>query len=375
MTPSVHPFRDRRAGSAIVTVLVCVALVAAAVAVYIAASSSSNSLGNQTQREQRLLGLNTGLTNQLDARYADADGDLIADPPETTRDPETLKLSYLSEAADIEPAALLSLGAAVSEATGREVEVVSFADESSALLALSKGQVDIAGFNTGNVPRAVNVAGFVPVAAPSTAGQPAQYRMVITVPAGSAIQTLADLEGRTIAFTRPGSNSGYKAPLVLLREQAGLTPPTNYRWTFSFGHAASITGLSSGQYEAIATASDLLDAAVEAGDIETGAFRIVYESEAFPVAAIGHAHDLDPALAEKITQALVAFTPTGATSEALVGADAMSAVNFKDDFALIRRIDDAAGFAHTLPGASEAEPQDAAEDQAPVAEPTEATAS
>ncbi|MEM9751805.1 MAG: phosphate/phosphite/phosphonate ABC transporter substrate-binding protein [Planctomycetota bacterium] len=362
-----RPASSRRVGSAAITVLVCVALIAAAVAVYFAAASSNNSLGVQTERELRLLGLDTGLTNQLDARFTDADGDLIADAPEAARDPETLKLSYLSEAAGIDPAALVALAAEVAEATGREVEVVSFPDENAALVALSEGGVDIAGFNTGNVPRAVNAAGFVPVAAPSAAGEPAQYRMLIAVSADSMIQSLDDLAGKTLAFTRPGSNSGYKAPLVLLREQAGLTPPTDYRWTFSSGHAASIAGLGSGQYEAIATASDLLDAAIEAGDIETAKYRVVYESEAFPVAALGYAHDLDPALGEKISGALLAFAPTGATAEAMVGADAMSAVNFKDDFALIRRIDDAAGFAHSLP-AADTEPDETLEAETPAVE-------
>lgn len=349
------PPRSRHTGSAVITVLVCVALIAAAVAVYVAASSSSNSLGNQTQREQRLLGLDTGLTNQLDARFTDADGDLIADPPEATLDPDKLVFTYLSANADITANQLAAMSVALAKATGKTVSTKIYPNGDAALAALASGELHVAGFNTGNVPRAVNVAGFVPVAAPSTGGQPAEYRMIIAVPADSDIQTLTDLRGKAIAFTRPGSNSGYKAPLVLLREQAGLTPPTDYRWTFSFGHAASIAGLAAGQYEAIATASDLLQAAVDAGDLETGDFRVVYESEAFPVAALGYAHGLDPALADKVAAALLAYTPTGPSTEAFVGADAMTAVNFKDDFALIRRIDDAAGFAHTLPGAASGE--------------------
>ncbi|MEM8781472.1 MAG: phosphate/phosphite/phosphonate ABC transporter substrate-binding protein [Planctomycetota bacterium] len=351
--PSSHPTRS--AGSAVVTVLVCVALIVAAVAVYLAASGGNNTLGVQAEREQLLLGLGAGVSNQLDARFDDADGDLVADPPETTRNPDKLTLSYLSSAANVSLKHLATLAADLSETTGKTVTARMYPDADAALAALASGELHVTGFNTGNVPRAVNVAGFVPVAAPSHAEQPAEYRMVIAVAADSPIQSLEDLAGHTVAFTRPGSNSGYKAPLILLRDQAGLVPPTDYRWTFTYGHARSIAGLAGGTYDVIATASDLLQAAVDAGEIESSAFRVVYESEAFPAAAIGHAHDLDPALAEKIAAALLAFEPTQNAAEAFVNADAMSPVNFKDDFALIRRIDDDAGFAHTLPS-RDAEP-------------------
>lgn len=354
--------RARQLGSATTTVVICFLLIAAAVAVYYAATTRGNGvMGPQTQREQEMLGLNSGVANRLADRFADADGDLIADPPHAVRTPDTLRVTYLSEAEGVAPEQITTLAEALASATGVPAEPVAFSDSDEALLALSAGELDVVGFNTGNVPRAVNAAGFVPVAAPASQGQPAEYRMVVAVPAASDIQTLADLAGRTVAFTRPGSNSGYKAPLVLLIEQAGLTPPLDYRWTFSLSHQASIAGLAKGTYDVIATASDLLDAAVEEGTIAADAFRVIYESEAFPVAAIGYAHDLDPALAEPIAEALLAFEPTGPAADAFVGADGMQPVDFKDDFALIRKIDDDAGFEHTLPPAAEPEAEQPAE--------------
>jgi phosphonate transport system substrate-binding protein len=347
--PGHFPGHFRGRGAAAAVALVVLALIVAAGLMIYAFNRFNPELERGNQRERQMLGLHEPVNNRLTAPYSDADGDLIADAPkEGLRDPQTLRLSFMSAAAGIKAEQLEPMRSALEAKLGRQVQTVIFDDDKAALLALAHGQVEITAFNTGVVPRAVNVAGFVPVAAPARQGESARYRMVIITPAQSNIRKLANLQGKTIAFTSPGSNSGFKAPLVLLREQ-GLVPPQDYSYVFTYRHAASIEGIAAGKFDAAATASDLLEAAVERGQIKADAYRVIYESEAFPVSAFGYAHDLTPALAQAIRDALLSYAPTGATADLLSGADAMTGVNFKDDYAIARRIDDASGYRHERP--------------------------
>ncbi len=368
--PTLSPPRRRvrPTGSATSTVFIVLVLVGVAVAAYLAAGKASDVQGVTQNRALKSLGLGNPVTNKLDPAFADADGDLVADTPEQTRTPETLKFCYLSEAAGVTGEQLETLRQHLADAVGVPVEYVALPDTKAQLRALGAGELDITGFNTGTVPLAVNAVGFVPVAAPSTQGQAAVYRMVFIAPAGSALEKPEDLAGGTITLTHWGSNSGFKAPLVLLKEQFGMLPERDYTWSFSMSHAKSIAGVADGSVAVAATASDLLQTAVDNEEIATSDYKVIYESEAFPVAALGVAHDLDPALAEKIKAALLSYDPSGAAASAtaLAGADAMTAVNFKDDFSLVRRIDDAAGFKHKLP----TDETDAPSEEGEAAQPT-----
>jgi phosphonate transport system substrate-binding protein len=298
------------------------------------------------------LGLGSPVTNQLAATYTDADQDLIADAPSDAaawRDPETLRFCFLNEqAGGIDPDAWRPLLDALSEQTGRPVEYVRFPTVNQQLAALRDGGLDLTAFNTGNVPRAVNAAGFVPVAAPADRDGPAQYRMLLLATADSGIEKVEDLRGRVLALTRYGSNSGYKAPLVLLRE-FGLAPERDYDWAFSGSHDQSIAGLKDGTFVAAAVASDLYAAAVDAGQIDPAAVTVVYESEPFPRAAFGVAHDLHPDLRAGLTQALLGFDPTDTPLQLeLPDTTGFAPLDYQDRFALIRRIDNAVGFKHEI---------------------------
>src|SRR5262249_22634414 len=150
------------------------------------------------------------------------------------------------------------------------------------------------------VPSAVNSGGLVPLCTIGRDdGNIASNYCQIIVPAASPIQSLGDLKGHMLTFTSLGSNSGYKAALVLLRDR-GLLPQRDYSVRFSSSHDASIQGISKGEYEAAAVASELLQRAVASGSADKAKIRIIETSKPFPPATIGCAHDLAPELVEKI---------------------------------------------------------------------------
>src|SRR5262249_3137991 len=159
------------------------------------------------------------------------------------------------------------------KATGKKVTYRADLETLEAqLAALRDGTLHITAFSTGEVPLAVNTAGFVPLASPANAEGKCSYEMEILVPAASSIRSPADLKSKTIAFTAMSSNSGAKAPLMILKDQFRLLPGRDYTHVMTGSHQRSIQGLAANKYDAVCVANDLLASAVAAGDIKADQF-------------------------------------------------------------------------------------------------------
>ncbi len=291
--------------------------------------------------------LTTPTPRNIDARYTDADGDLVADPPAAAaarRSPEKLIFSFVTgPEGDQQIADFKDFVAELSRVIGKPVETAVFTSTDEQQAALAKGALHVTAFNTGAVPAAVASAGFVPVCTFGADDKTFGITMKIIVPAKSAIQKVDDLKGHTIAFTTPNSNSGCKAAVVLLQDK-GMLPTRDYKWIFSADHEFSIKGVAAGDLEAAPVASDLLQRAISKGLVKPEEFRVIYESETFPPATFGYAYDLSDELAAKIRQAFAGFKPSG-TSMAKRFEDSQATkfvpVSYKQDFALVRRTDSA----------------------------------
>ena len=338
--------------SAVRLLILIVAALAVALILYQVSLSSMAGRGNDTI--VKVVGLDKPVVNRLDARFADTDNDLVADAPADAADrldPSTLTFSFIATS---DPSRYREVWAAfvdhLARTTGRSVEYLLIESSDEQLRALKEGRLHVTAFNTGNVPIAVNACGFVPVAAPGRDDQPLNYRMLIIVPSDSPLQQVQDLRGKTLALTSPGSNSGYKAPVVLLMHHFGLKP-NDYDMVNSFSHEASIAGVAAGRYEAAAVASDMLARAIGRHDVDVAAVRAIYKSEPFPSAGLGHCHNLDPKLAESVRQAFFSFEWPGSELEreyASVGATQFVPISYKDHFGLVRLIDDSLGYEHKV---------------------------
>ena len=283
---------------------------------------------------------------RLSDRFEDADGDLLADAPQDDAqlvDPDEIVFSYVaSTAADENGAAWQDLLDALSKKLGKPVKYQRFTDPAEQLRALKGGELHIAAFSTGETPTAVNSAGFIPVCVPGDADGNFGYTMQIIVPAGSDIKKPADIRGRRMTFTRPNSNSGYKAALVLLLDEEDLAPERDYSWGFSFGHEQSIKRIAAKEYEAAAVAGDILKRMIAAGNVDADAVTSIYESERFPPGVLGYVYNLKPELRDGIAETLTGYEFAGTGLEAEFGGSGGTkfvAVNYKDDWDNVRRID------------------------------------
>jgi len=300
---------------------------------------------NDPTRTTKIFGLDKPKSMLLADIYNDADGDSVADAPmEADRwvDPQAILFSYVAAPnSESYEKTWQPLADHLSKVTGKPVQYVRFESARDQLLAMREGRLHVTAVNTGNVPEAVNLYGFVPVASPADAEGKHGYTMNIIVPKGSKLKAPTDLKGGNIAFTDPGSNSGCKAPMVLLGDFS-LVPDQDYHFVFSRGHEQSIAGVAAGKYQAAATASDMLARAVARGDIEEGSVASIYESERFPSAAIGYIYNLKPELADKVREGLLSFKVADSPdTQALLaeGVAGFAPVSYKDDWALVRRID------------------------------------
>lgn len=138
------------------------------------------------------------------------------------------------------------------------------------------------------------------------------YRSVIVVPTESDIQSFEDLEGRSLAYADPGSTSGYLVPQFYF-DQLGINPDEYFSETgFSGGHNNSIFALLQGTYDAAATWQQdefrgVPGRMIQAGLLDEGAVRVIWESPIIPSAPIGVRGDLPQEMIDDILDAWMAL--------------------------------------------------------------------
>ena len=251
----------------------------------------------------------------LDARYCDRDGDLVADAPTDPRqtvDPPVLIFAYTPVE---DPAVYRTVWQEfmdhLARETGKRVQFFAVQSNAAQIEAMRAGRLHVAGFNTGSNPLAVNCAGFVPFAMMASRDNAFGYEMEIIVQADGPIQRVEDLRGRLVAFTAQTSNSGFKAPSALLESQFGLRADRDFRTGFSGRHDNSIIGVANRDYDAAAIANSVMLRMFERNAVDRTRIRSIYRSQTFPTTGYGHAHNLNPALAERIRNAFFNFNWEG----------------------------------------------------------------
>ena len=283
---------------------------------------------------------------QLDSRYQDNDGDMIADIPADPAkqvDPSMLIFAYTPVE---DPAVYAEVWKGfldhMTEVTGKPVLFFPVQSNAAQIEAMRAGRLHVAGFNTGSNPLAVACAGFRPFTMMASDDGSYGYEMEIITYPGSGIEKPEDLKGRALAFTAETSNSGYKAPSALLESEFGLTRDNDFTARFSGGHDNSILGVANRDYDAAAIANSVKARMLDRGVIKEDQVKTIYTSQTFPTTGFGVAHNLMPELQDKIREAFFTFDWEGSKLlEEFSKSDDTSfiPITFKDDWAVIRKID------------------------------------
>jgi phosphonate transport system substrate-binding protein len=286
----------------------------------------------------------------LDSRYTDTNNDMVADAPTDPKqfvDPATLIFAYTPvEDPEVYRKVWDEFLAHLSKTTGKRVVFFPVQSNAAQLEAMRAGRLHVAGFNTGSNPLAVNCAGFVPFAMMASTKDEFGYEMEFIVQADGPIQTIADIRGKTMAFTDPNSNSGFKAPSAFLKAKYGLEAERDFKPAFSGKHDNSIIGVANKDYDAAAVANSVLLRMVSRNAVDAKKLRSIYKSETFPTTGYGHVYNLKPELAAKVREAFFTFNWEGTAllkefEKSSPPQQKFMPITYKQHWSVVREIDSA----------------------------------
>jgi phosphonate transport system substrate-binding protein len=286
----------------------------------------------------------------LDARYKDADGDMVADAPVNPAefiDPSTLIFAYTPVE---DPAVYAKVWDGflkhMEKVTGKRVQFFPVQSNAAQIEAMRAGRLHVAGFNTGSNPIAVACAGFVPFTMMASKKDEFGYEMEIITYPGSGINKIEDIKGKKLAFTSETSNSGFKAPSALLEQEFKMVAKKDYEPVFSGKHDNSIIGVANKDYPAAAIANSVKARMLARNVVKADALKVIYKSQTFPTTGYGHVFNLKPELAAKVKEAFFSFNWEGSdllkefqTSEP--PQEKFLPINFKTHWEVVRQIDKA----------------------------------
>ncbi|MFY0595200.1 MAG: phosphate/phosphite/phosphonate ABC transporter substrate-binding protein [Cognatishimia sp.] len=227
--------------------------------------------------------------------------------PATASAEEALKLAFIPQE---NPEKLLGDIEVITAWLSRQLEVpvtgfVTF-DHAAAVEALRNGDADISFMGALPFVLAEDQIGAVPLLSEVYRGQPS-YAGRVFVRKDSGIETLADLQGRDIAFADPVSESGYLYPLDLFVREGLVTDAGDAdrffgQKFFAGGYQQAMQAMVNGLVDA-AGASQYADLYLTPE--QQAEIMVLGESEQIPSHAIIARPDLDSGLQGRFVDAML----------------------------------------------------------------------
>lgn len=282
----------------------------------------------------------------LDKRFCDADGDLLADTPTDPADlidPDTLIFAYTPvEDPAVYKEAWADFLTHLESETGKSVVFFPVQNNAAQIEAMRSGRLHIAGFNTGSNPLAVNCAGFNPFTIMAAPDGSFGYEMEIITYPGSGVEAVEDIKGNQLAFTSPTSNSGFKAPSAILKADYDMVPERDFEPLFSGKHDNSILGVANKDYLAASIANSVKARMISRNVVKEEDLKVLYKSQTFPTTGYGVVYNLKPELKEKIRNAFFNFEWEGTSLQEEFeknGEGQFLEITYKEYWEVIRKID------------------------------------
>jgi phosphonate transport system substrate-binding protein len=118
---------------------------------------------------------------------------------------------------------------------------------------------------------------------------------------------------------------------------------------FSGKHDNSILGVANKDYDAAAIANSVKARMLDRDVVKADQLTVLYTSQTFPTTGYGVAHNLTAELQEKIKAAFFNFNWEGSSLQVEFeksGEGQFVSITFKDNWAVIRQIDEANGVSY-----------------------------
>ena len=202
-----------------------------------------------------------------------------------------------------------SLTKALQTNLGCPVKLIVTNNYTAEVEAMRAKQLDVGEFGPLGYIFAHKLANALPVAAFGTMERkPVTYTAGLWVPASSSIQNVAQLKGKTVAFSDPASTSGNLFPRYAIIK-AGLNPNSDVKIEFAGGHPQSLLALTNGKVDAAEVNSQQQATAQAAGQFDPSQYREIWKSPPIPNDPITVRGDLPSAFKASFAKALLKLRP------------------------------------------------------------------
>lgn len=170
---------------------------------------------------------------------------------------------------------------------------------------LEKGDLNIAFLCAGPYVKDRDKFGAELLVAPQSYGQ-SFYHAYIIVHKDSPIRSMADLKGKTFAFTDPKSNTGKLVPTYMIAKKFNATPETFFSsFTFTKSHDKSIEAVAKKIVDGASIDSLIYDYAAKKNPTYTSQTKIIEKSPPYGIPPVVVNKKIDPKLKAKIKEAFL----------------------------------------------------------------------
>ena len=196
------------------------------------------------------------------------------------------------------------IGKAISDKLGCEVKVFVATNYNAEIEAMRNGKLEIGEFGPLGYVLAHEIAKAEAVAAFSNKeGKPDSYWASIVTYPESGIKTVADIKGRSFAFSDPASTSGHLFPALGLRK-AGLDPDKDVKGIYAGSHTSSFEALYNKKVDAGELNSEQRESAIQRGHYKEGDLVFLWKSGPIPTDPIAVRGDLPEGFKKRLTEVL-----------------------------------------------------------------------
>lgn len=189
---------------------------------------------------------------------------------------------------------------------GRPVKVFQATDYAGVIEAMKRDRVDVAWFGPLSYVLAEQEAGAKAFAVGVQKSGLSTYRSIFVVPGSSPIQSLENLQGKSVAFVDPASTSGSLVPTYMIKEATGKMPEEFFgKLTYAGSHDAAQLAAKNKTVNAAASNDITYEKMLSKGLISKESNRVLVESDPVPGSPLSYRSDLDAETKAKIKDAIL----------------------------------------------------------------------
>ena len=188
----------------------------------------------------------------------------------------------------------------LAEETGKEVEYFGAETYAAQVEAMRAERLHVAGFSTGPLPFAVNLAGAIPVAIQVGETEFGYRLWAITHADNEDVNSVEDFAGLHVGHGDPASNSGHLMPSALFGELFGVVPGEDYEITHLGDHVTQALSVYHGDVDAAPVCSYCILPPFQEGEADPDDIKVVWSSDPIPTTCYSYRYNLHPDIAEGV---------------------------------------------------------------------------